>query len=82
MGSEIAFEKGIELRIISPVDAQLRLMRSGKLAAETSGRELAFAVSEPGVYRAEAHLLVRGRRLPWIYSNPIYIRQAATPVSP
>jgi hypothetical protein len=29
---------------------------------------------EAGVFRAEAHLLFKGRLRGWIYSNPIYVR--------
>lgn len=74
MGDEVSFRSGLILRVATPVDATIRLIRGGVQIAEQRGRELSYAVREPGVYRAEAHLTVRSRLLPWIYSNPIYIR--------
>lgn len=76
MGDEAPFESGTALEIRSPVAATLRLIRDGHLVHEAVGRQWRFPVSAPGVYRAEAHLNVRGKLLPWIYSNCIYIRQA------
>ncbi len=74
MGDEAAFESGMALEVQTPVSATLRLIRNGRLAHEQHGRQLRFTVGAPGVYRAEAHLNVRGKLLPWIYSNCIYIR--------
>lgn len=74
MGGEVKFEPGDVLKIQTPVAATLRLIRGGRLIREQRGQRLLFPVHSPGVYRAEAHLSVRGKSLPWIYSNPIYIR--------
>ena len=74
MGDEVRFEPQTALDIRSPVPATLRLIRNGGLIREQHSRRLLFPVHEPGVYRAEAHLDVRGKLVPWVYSNPIYIR--------
>ncbi len=74
MGDDAPFHSGPVLRIDTPADATLRLIRDGRLLREQQGRQLLWPVPAPGVYRAEAHLRVRGKRAPWIYSNCIYIR--------
>ena len=74
LGDELPFEADLVLRIDAPVSATLRLVRDGRAIHEQRGRQLRFPVRSPGVYRAEAHLEVRGKLLPWIYSNCIYIR--------
>ena len=75
MGSHVTPSGDLKLIISSPMEANLRLVRSGELVAEVLGRRLEVCAkelppcsSEREVYRAEAHL---GRR-PWIFSNPIY----------
>ena len=39
-------------------------------------------VTEPGVYRIEAHRHWRERERPWIYSNPIYLRLSSRDQTP
>lgn len=74
MGDELPFRPGLRLEARAPVDAVLRLIRDGRLVHEQRGRRLQFPAASPGVYRAEVHLPVRGKLLPWIYSNSIYLR--------
>lgn len=74
MGGEMTFQPGLELEVRAPADATLRLLRSGRVVAESRGRRLRFSVPEAGVFRAEAHLSAQGKLLPWIYSNCVYIR--------
>ena len=40
------------------------------------GDTLDVAVKEPGVYRVEGWLTLDGEERPWIYANPIYVREA------
>ncbi len=63
------------IRAMAPVEAELRLFRNGKMVAEKSGRSLEFPVKDEGAYRLEAWLKADGEKRPWIYSNPIYVRQ-------
>ncbi|MBM4032849.1 MAG: hypothetical protein FJ291_13825 [Planctomycetes bacterium] len=70
MGAEVPAGEPIELRVSSPCDAELRLLRDGQPIARSQGRQLASSVSGPGVYRVEAWLASR----PWAFSNPIYRR--------
>lgn len=74
MGESLALEEKVELRVSAPGSARLRLLRDGRVVAETDGDRLALFSHQAGVYRAEAHRRYRGRRRGWIFSNPIYIR--------
>lgn len=74
MGDELPFRSGGLLEAKAPVESVLRLLRNGRQVFEQQGRSLRYAVPQPGVYRVEAHLKVRGKLMPWIYSNPIYLR--------
>lgn len=58
------------LEVSAPRPAELLLIRDGEVLARAHGPQLSLAVSEPGVYRAEAHL---GGRT-WVISNPVYLR--------
>lgn len=74
MGSREAFADGLTLAVSAPLPVEWRLVRTGKVIAEATGRRAAFAVAEPGNYRVEAWLDVAGDKTIWILSNPIYVR--------
>lgn len=63
-----------KVRAETPVPAKLRLFYGDKLIQEASGTNLIFETQEPGAYRIEARLVVAGEELPWIYSNPVYLK--------
>jgi hypothetical protein len=71
MGDEVAAGEPFDFHASCPADAELRLLRDGQPVATARGRELAARDAVPGVYRVEARL--DGR--PWIFSNPIYVRE-------
>ncbi len=76
MGEEIAWQKDLYLTVCSPAQrSEIRIIKNGKLACLCKGPELQYRVPSAGVYRAEAYYrpLCGGAR-PWIYTNPIYIR--------
>lgn len=58
-----------------PVSADIRLVHNGRIVARKEGADFEFTPSEPGAYRLEAWLKVDGEERPWIYSNPIYLRE-------
>jgi hypothetical protein len=72
-GFEFEHDSGT-LRVRTPREAQLRLLRDGAEVAAATGRALDHAVEGPGVYRAEAHVRTHGRNRTWILSNPVYLR--------
>ena len=53
---------------------RVELLRDGVPIRRQEGRELLHPVDRPGVYRIEVSLWVVDRWLPWIFSNPIYVR--------
>lgn len=75
MGDEIAARGGITLQARLPGKADIRLIKDGGVLRTWANQEaFTYATAEPGVYRVEARRPYRGRRVGWIYSNPIYVR--------
>jgi hypothetical protein len=62
---------GCRLRVTLPRPAPMRIVRDGEVVAVD---RLDFVADRPGVYRVEVDQTIQGRVLPWIYSNPIYVR--------
>ncbi len=77
MGESIALDGGVTLKIRLPRKAECRLIRHGDVIQRWRGRDICtLTVKQPGAYRVEAYLHVWGRRRGWIFSNPIYVRDA------
>jgi PHP domain len=84
MGDTIAVAGGalravrFEARAPFPFRKEVRLLRDGRVIA-SSPEDILRAPSEgPGVYRVEVYLKERsalGADIPWIVSNPIYLRK-------
>ena len=73
MGDRFILRRSADLRVSVPHEASIRIVRNGAVFHQARGRDISVPVCEPGVYRIEADLRVRGRRRPWIFSNPLYI---------
>lgn len=73
MGDE-RLSGGWRLRACAPAEAELSLLRDGRVVATATGDAIEHDAHEPGVYRIEARRRHGGRLRPWIYSNPIYLR--------
>jgi hypothetical protein len=74
MGDRLAVGLGVTLQIRTPRPARVSLMRNGGLLRQWASTAAAVeVVSQPGIYRVEAHLAHRGALRGWIYSNPIYL---------
>lgn len=56
-----------------PVKAKLKLIRGGKMVAESTGSSFSYTAKQPGAYRLEAWLDADGEDFPWIVTNPIYL---------
>lgn len=76
MGQELSCSSPVELCTVSPSSGRMiRIIKNGRLLHESREKELQLKITEPGTYRAEVHCrTLLGRLLPWIYSNPIYIK--------
>ncbi len=74
MGDDVLLQDGLVLAAQCPVPGSVELLRDGVPIRRQEGRELLHPVDRPGVYRIEVSLRVVDRWLPWIFSNPIYVR--------
>ncbi len=78
MGSSLPFTSGIILRAASPVPARFVLLKNGEILSSTPPQsDYSFEVTAPGAYRVEVYRDDLGssfKTMPWILSNPIFIR--------
>jgi len=73
MGSQVKYKKDLQIKIKTPADAKIRLIKNGTPWQKSRGRKHTFSGIGKGVYRVEAfhrHLL---KYRPWIYSNSIWV---------
>ena len=76
-GDEVKSSVGLKLRAASPVPGRFVVFKDGEKFGENSGLEYIFDAAGPGEYRVEVYQDDLGSpldRLPWIMSNPIYVR--------
>ena len=76
MGDEIRPSNGVVLKASFSAPCSIRVIFDGHTLSEIEGDSIRIAASQPGVYRIQGWLTVDGEQRPWIYSNPIYVRQA------
>ena len=77
MGDEAAYSTGLMLLAATPQNARIVVFKNGTKFAENISSEMAIKPDGPGVYRIEAYRTELGEpfdQMPWILSNPIYIR--------
>jgi len=61
-----------------PFAVETLLIRNGETIARSAERELSYSAEQAGVYRVEVYLKSPSplaRDVPWIISNPIYLRE-------
>jgi hypothetical protein len=76
MGDQLRIGFGVTLQVKLPRRANLRLLRNGVSVAQWDDTEAGVhTATEPGAYRAEAHIFYKGKMRGWIFSNPIYITE-------
>jgi hypothetical protein len=82
MGDDLPLIGSAQLRaqVAGPSGASLVLLRNGEVVKQETGTELVANVSEVGAYRVE--VTIPGARLPWLFSNPIYLGFDRRPPSP
>ena len=75
MGDEFKVEGGLTFKISLPKPTECQLLKDGAVVKEwTNRQQCVYSTTEPGVYRVEVFHKINGRRLGWIFSNPIYAR--------
>jgi hypothetical protein len=78
MGDEISASENTILKVAAPQTARFVIFKNGEKAFEIGGnREVVFPVREPGTYRVEVYhdaLSAPFDKMPWIISNPIYVK--------
>lgn len=74
MGEEIPAAGGVTLQARLPAFADCRLLKDGHVVRAWKHQTTCTHITtEPGAYRLEASRRFLGRRVGWIYSNPIYV---------
>jgi len=73
MGDEFILNDNAVLRIETPVQCKIRIVRDGNIFREDIATKLEYTISEKGIYRVEAYIRILCKYRPWIFSNPIYV---------
>ncbi|MCX6226328.1 MAG: hypothetical protein NTV01_16540, partial [Bacteroidia bacterium] len=76
LGDSVKLDLVKSLNAVSPLPGQFRLIKDGHIVNVTSVDNYQYSWLEPiekGAYRIEMHIKLKGKYVPWIYSNPIYI---------
>lgn len=76
LGDSIKLENLKNLKSVSPLPGQFKLIHNGKTISTSAEKEYQFTFSnkiEKGTYRIEMNLSLQGKLIPWIYTNPIYV---------
>jgi len=71
MGESLALSPSTRLCALSPLPCRFTVFRDGAKAHQAEGRSFEWAPTDPGKYRLEAELNVRGEWVPWVYANPV-----------
>jgi len=75
MGDSAPMQGTTRIVGLTPLPATLKLFHHGEIVAQTNGTNLTFRAKKHGTYRLEAWLNVAGEARPWIYSNPVYLKE-------
>ncbi len=78
MGDEIALTENLNLKAFAPNTARFIVFKNGeKVYEENNVAQISMPIIEKGIYRTEVYLDSLGApfdKMPWIISNPIYVR--------
>lgn len=78
MGDDTAAALGVKLHAISPISARFVIFKNGeKFFESTETNEITLDATGSGTYRVEVYLDHLGSpfdKMPWIISDPIYVR--------
>lgn len=77
-GDEVMLTPGLSFEVKVPLESRISILHNGhEVAGMTETTSLRFSPKEPGAYRVEVYQEMLGKpfdRMPWIISNPIYVR--------
>lgn len=77
-GDEISLAQSVNLKAAAPQTARFVIFKNGERVSEVAETsEFNFQAKEKGTYRVEVYLDTLGSpfdKMPWIISNPIYVR--------
>ena len=76
MGDSISVDEFKSFNAVTPLPGHFRLIYNGDEIDNSDVDSYHYSWNGPvkkGAYRLEVHILLRGKYVPWIYSNPIYI---------
>lgn len=75
MGDSLFLKDRADLSISLPVAALVRIIKDGAVLAQETNSKIVFSIRDKGIYRVEAYLKKYGKYRPWIFSNPIFVKQ-------
>jgi hypothetical protein len=73
IGDSVPASRSMTLRAETPLACSMRLLKDGQEIAHQQGRSIEAKITEPGLYRMEASLLVDGEQRDWIYTGAIRV---------
>lgn len=76
LGDSVRVENIATLKAISPFPGEFRLIHNGTPVEISPGSQYEYTRSGPfekGAYRIEVHLRLKGKTIPWLYTNPMYV---------
>ncbi|MFQ5722161.1 MAG: PHP domain-containing protein [Candidatus Aminicenantales bacterium] len=80
MGAIVKTRFPLSLHIKAPFSLakEIHLILNGKVILRSQQEEIVYAAKTPGIYRVEVYLKEKsplGQEIPWILSNPIFLRR-------
>jgi hypothetical protein len=76
LGESGPFTPDTRLHAASPLPCRFTILKDGQAVYQQEGRAVEWRPDGPGKYRVEAELNVLRQWVPWIYTNPLQLRQA------
>ncbi|HSB91806.1 MAG TPA: hypothetical protein VLC28_01755 [Flavitalea sp.] len=76
MGDSVKVNQVKSLHAVSPLPGQFSLIKDGRVITVSPDDQYTFNFIEPitkGLYRIEMRVKIGGEKMPWLYSNPIYV---------
>lgn len=75
MGETMPLSDSVRLRAAAPHEGRFTVVHDGVAIHQSTGTELDWRPTRPGVYRVEVELYIVDEWVPWIYANPVRITE-------